>query len=333
MENLNTQKGKFVISLDFELMWGMRDLHTKKTYGENILGVWEVMPRTLAMFEKYKVSTTIAVVGFLFFKNKKSLEEAIPTLTPSYDNKNLSPYQGYFKTLNKGLEADKHHFCPELIAEVKNKNTHEIASHTFCHYYCLENGQTSEEFEHDLKAFNEEASKKDIQIQSIIFPRNQYNSAYLAAIKNAGITAYRGNETSWFFTPKTGSEQGIVKKICRFTDRYINLSGHNGYNLATIAQTKPYNIPSSRFLSPYNPKLRFLESLRLKRIKDSMTHAAKNNQVFHLWWHPHNFGIFQDQHFLFLEKILKHYATLNATYGFQSTTMGEITNLLDQKKE
>ena|GEM_PF-6961988 len=55
-----------------------------------------------------------------------------------------------------------------------------------------------------------------------------------------------------------------------------------------------------------------------------MTYAAKHNKVYHLWWHPHNFGINQDQNFAFLEKILKHYDYLNKRYGFFSITMSDL---------
>lgn len=36
--------GTFVISLDFELMWGVRDVQTKAGYGPNILGVRQAIP-------------------------------------------------------------------------------------------------------------------------------------------------------------------------------------------------------------------------------------------------------------------------------------------------
>jgi hypothetical protein len=62
-----------------------------------------------------------------------------------------------------------------------------------------------------------------------------------------------------------------------------------------------------------------------------MTHAAKNNLTYHLWWHPHNFGINQDKNFVFLEKILKHYQKLNTQYNFQSVTMSKLAeNVLKQ---
>ena len=66
-------KGKFVISLDFELMWGMRDKKTLEQYGENIIGVHAVIPRLLELFTSYNIEATFSTVGFLFFKNKSEL--------------------------------------------------------------------------------------------------------------------------------------------------------------------------------------------------------------------------------------------------------------------
>lgn len=71
--------------------------------------------------------------------------------------------------------------------------------------------------------------------------------------------------------------------------------------------------------------LRFLEWLKVRRIKNSMTHAAKHGEIFHLWWHPHNMGIDQEENFKNLETILKHYQTLKRTYGIESASMHDIT--------
>jgi hypothetical protein len=60
-----------------------------------------------------------------------------------------------------------------------------------------------------------------------------------------------------------------------------------------------------------------------------MTHAAKNNLTYHLWWHPHNFSINQDENFSF-RKILTHYEILNTKYNFQST-MSTLANIIKWK--
>ena len=56
-----------------------------------------------------------------------------------------------------------------------------------------------------------------------------------------------------------------------------------------------------------------------------MKYAAKNNEVFHLWWHPHNFGSNMEENFYNLEEILKEYTKLNNKYDFKSSTMTGLT--------
>ncbi len=90
----------------------------------------------------------------------------------------------------------------------------------------------------------------------------------------------------------------------------------------------PFNISSSRFLSPYSSRLQSLEMLRLRRILLAMTYAAKQGLVYHLWWHPHNFGIRRKENLLFLQKILEHYSYLQTTYSMESLSMGELANKL-----
>jgi len=52
-----------------------------------------------------------------------------------------------------------------------------------------------------------------------------------------------------------------------------------------------------------------------------MRHAAKHNEMFHLWFHPHNFGANTDKNFSNLEKIFQQYQSLNLKYSFESETM------------
>ena len=61
------QYGTFVISLDFELLWGVRDQRTIADYGANILGVRQVVPALLDLFAERNIACTWATVGLLFF--------------------------------------------------------------------------------------------------------------------------------------------------------------------------------------------------------------------------------------------------------------------------
>jgi peptidoglycan/xylan/chitin deacetylase (PgdA/CDA1 family) len=327
--------GSFVISLDFELMWGVRDVVTKQSYGEHIRGVHQAMPSLLNYFNNYSVKATFATVGVLFFKNKTELLANLPSTIPAYDNSNLSPYGKYIE--NEVIESypeDPYHYGWHLLKLVQLAGVHEIGTHTFSHYYCLEKGQSLEAFEADINKAVYVAQQNDIAITSIVFPRNQVNDDYLQVCKNAGIQVYRGTENSWIYSARSFKNESIVRRMVRLLDAYINLSGHHCYTMASLIQPNGMvNIPSSRFLRPYTPLLKKWEALRLRRITRAMTHAAKNGLVYHLWWHPHNFGINQQENLSFLQKILEHYQLLRQKYAFNSLTMSELSATLLKNNE
>src|SRR4051812_36450064 len=96
---MNKGQGYFVISLDFELFWGVRDTRTIAEYGKNLIGVHKVIPRLLTLFDNFGVKATFATVGILFLKDKKQLKESLPTRIPHYTNPGLSPYDGYIDSI------------------------------------------------------------------------------------------------------------------------------------------------------------------------------------------------------------------------------------------
>lgn len=324
----NTSTGKFVISLDFELMWGVRDVLTVNNYGENIKGVHKVIPRLLDIFKEYNINATFSTVGFLFYKSRAEILQNLPALIPRYTNKNVSPYEGYFNSIGNNAAGDPYHYAPQLIALIQQHKNHEIGTHTFSHYYCLEEGQTINDFREDILSAKKAAEKWGITITSLVFPRNQFNNDYLEVCKSLGIICVRGNEKAWMYKVKDGNTGLSLRRAFKLADTYINISGYNCYRDAEISAGFPVNIPASRFLRPYAKKLAVLDSLRLKRITAAMTYAARHNQTFHLWWHPHNFGIYRDENFLFLTAVLKHYKALNERYKFTSYTMSGLANHL-----
>jgi hypothetical protein len=324
--------GKFVISLDFELMWGVLDKHTIDTYGENVIGVHEVLPKILNILNEYKINTTIALVGFLFYKNKKQLISDLPEILPDYKNSNLNPYY-HMVSEDLDFKSGKYFFAPHLIDLIKQYPNIEIGSHTYSHYLCLENGLNINQFESDLKKFISISNENSIRLYSIVFPRNQYSEDHLKVCYQNGILSYRGNENKWYYEPKSTSEQNLFVRFFRLIDTYVNISGHNCYDLNNyIEDSRPLNIPSSRFLRPYNSKLKLLEWFRLKRIKNSMTYAAKNGLTYHLWWHPHNFGKDINENLSFLNEILKHFNFLNTKYNFKSYSMFELSKQYSHEK-
>lgn len=319
--------GAMVISLDFELHWGVRDKRTIESYRENLLGVREVVPLMLDVFERYGIAATWSTVGFLFFETKENMLRCLPDMRPQYTNPKFSPYDEVTK-VGENEEEDPYHFAPSLIKLIQTYERQEIGTHTFSHYYCLEEGETIEAFKADITAAKRAALPYGIELKSIIFPRNQYSDEHVRVCERLGVLSYRGNERSELYRPRSEAGETRWRRLGRLADAYINLSGHNTTPWEEVAKTFPYNIPSSRFLRPYHPKLRLLDGLRLRRIKQDMTYAAKHGSIFHLWWHPHNFGRHLDESIAFLEEILKHHQYLNERYGFESLNMTEITERL-----
>lgn len=312
--------GAFIVSLDFELLWGVRDHRTIGDYGQNILGARKAIPSMLELFKEYGVHATWATVGFLFFDNKRDLLSGCPQLKPAYDNVALSPYAALAQ-LGENEDVDPYHFGKSLLELIKSYPGQEIGSHTFCHYYCQEPGQGEETFRADIVAAIKAADAMGLKLTSLVFPRNQSNEEYLSVCSELGIKCFRGTETSWPY--RRGSRQGESKltRAARLADSYINLSGHNTFTV--INGTGLINVPSSRFLRPYNRKLAFADPLRLRRITSAIKHAAKNGEAYHLWWHPHNFGSNLAENISFLREVLDCFAAMKNQFGMQSITMSE----------
>ena len=314
------KNGKFVISLDLELMWGVHDKRTIVNYGDAIIGGRKSIAKMLISFDEYNIKATFATVGFLFHKNKKSLLENLPILKPTYKNERLSTYKGLEDFLGEDEDIDPYYYGYSLIQLIKKYSYHEISTHTYSHYYCLEDGQKIEQFNEDLKYALAIANKDQTILRSIVFPRNQYNDDYIKVCSKYGLTSYRGTEQSWIYKSSNGVKQTIFKRALRLIDAYLNITGHHCYDLYKTNRSI-LNIPSSRLLRPYSEKLHYFEWLKLLRIKNAMTYAAKKKLVYHLWWHPHNFGRNSKQNIAFLDNILEHYIYLNKKYDFQSITM------------
>lgn len=315
--------GSFVISLDYELMWGMFDVVSKDGYGKtNVENVPQVIYRLVDLFQKYDVHATFATVGMLMYNNKQELVADMPIVRPSYDIPERSAYNGTIGDIKEYEELL--FFQLPVVESLKLSNVIEVGTHTYCHYYCWEKGQTIEQFDADIKKAVEVANHNGIELKSIIFPRNQVSPEHLKVCSKYGITSYRGNALKYFNEPMSKAE-AIKNRICRLLDAYINVGGMSTVPYSDIdVNEQPVNLRASRLLRPYIPLLSCFEGLRLKRMKAEMLYAAKKGEMYHIWWHPHNFGLYMEQNLAFLEELLKCYKDCHLRYGMQSYTMKEL---------
>ncbi|RBW68013.1 hypothetical protein [Bacillus taeanensis] len=124
------------------------------------------------------------------------------------------------------------------------------------------------------------------------------------------------------------------KRIFRLIDSYVNLSGHHLISWQNIIEHSGLcNVPSSRFYRPPVKGLSLLNHYRQKRIIKSIYAAAKSKKIFHLWWHPHNFGSDSEARLSELEEIFYHFKRCKKEYGMKSINMIETAQLGRSKWE
>jgi peptidoglycan/xylan/chitin deacetylase (PgdA/CDA1 family) len=318
--------GGLVISLDFEIHWGVRDrTSTDGPYRANLLGEREAVPRMLELFQEFGIAATWATVGFLFAGSRGEIERHAPRIRPLYSKRSLVAYD---QATGEGEEDDPFHFAPSLIEAIRLTPRQEIATHTFSHYYCLEAGQTARDFDHDLRSAVSIAAACGVRLQSIVFPRNQHNPAYDDILREAGISCYRGTATGWMHRPVDQEATTRQLRAARLLDSYASLSGDQTIAWEDVAPRNGLSdVRASFFLRPYTPRLRHLEALRLRRITASLERAAKGGRLLHLWWHPHNFGTHTSENIAFLRRILATFDGLRATRGMQSYSMRDAAEM------
>lgn len=312
-------KPYLIVSLDFELYWGVCASRSFSEYQDHILGGRKAIPKLLELFKKHGIHTTWATVGFMFADGSDDVKSHFPQkdMFPSYDDEKVSSYR-CFDEIGKNEEEAPCFYAPSLIQKISEQEGQEIGSHTFSHYYCRERGQTVAQFEADMKAALSIAEAKGFELKSLVLPRNQCEPEYTKVFSKLGLTSYRDEESDWIhekvkFRP--------LMRLLRLMDVYFPLTGQGGY--IPKKEYGVWNLTGSRMYKPYFKPLAFMEGLKIRRIKKQMLHAAKNNLVFHLWWHPHNIGVQTDFHLKQLEEIFSYYDELKEKYGMVSMNMRE----------
>lgn len=308
--------GRFIISLDFELHWGgveKWNLEEKRLY---FLETRNVIPELLEIFARNNIRATWATVGFLFARDKQQLLEFVPSTLPSYKQKELSSYS-IVESIGENEKAAPFHFAPSLIQQVIETPGQELASHTFSHYYCNEPGQTVAQFDADLKAAQTISQKNfGVSLKSLVFPRNQFNSAYLDVAKKNGIKVIRTNPDVWFWN----KNHGKLAPVFRAIDTLAPISKSVCFDKAEEIDGLVH-LAASRFYRPYKESEKKIQRHKLNRIKNEMSYAARENKNYHLWWHPHNFGDYPENNKAQLLEIIEHFKILKDKYNFTSSNM------------
>ena len=312
--------GALVVSVDFELHWGVRDkTPASGGYRRNLLGVWTAVPATLQLLAAYGVAATWATVGLLLARDRAEQQRFAPAVRPRYRDARFDPYA---EPVGEDEGADPLHFASGLIAQIRATPDQEIGTHTFSHYYCLEPGQTRDTFRADLRAAVAIGEAQGLRPRSIVFPRNQHNGAYDDVLREEGVLVYRGCQAGAPHRVSNGRDDAWWMQAGRLVDSYAPLTGPQTTSWDGISRPDgTANVPASHFVRPYAPRLRQLEAPRRARIANSIRDAARRGRVVHIWWHDHNFGRYTSENLDFLRSLLDVYAACRDEHGMRSLNM------------
>jgi len=317
--------GILVMSLDFELAWGLRD-HVREDHWQTAAeGTPQAAPKLLQTLQRHGVHATWAAVGFLFLSGWDELPAVLPQAAAG-EGRPL-----YAEALRAAAERRQEvlHFAPDLIRAIMRTPHQELATHTLSHYCCLGPDHTPEAFRDNLRAAIEIAERFGVRPRTIIFPRNQFTRECLKICAEQGITCYRGVLPGWMYGPRApGDRAALLRRGLRVVSEHLAIFGLGCYPLDSLGRELPLDLPASRQLRPLRPPAA-LEDLRLKQIRAGMTRAAREGMIYHLWSHPHNFAGDTDRKLRSLEQVLEHFDRLHERYGMASMNMAEVVALVN----
>lgn len=152
-------KAVFCISLDTELLWGRRDVGYEK-FIKRAGSIRQIIKKLLAIFDKYGIHATWAIVGSLFLPSREYVES---------------------DSLWRGAD---------IVKEIRSHKNQEIACHSFTHpeFTKLSLKEAEEEISQCLHL----AKKSGVTLQSFVFPRNLIK--HLGVLNKYKFCAYRGPE-------------------------------------------------------------------------------------------------------------------------------------------
>ncbi|MGO8870412.1 MAG: polysaccharide deacetylase, partial [Acidimicrobiales bacterium] len=321
--NETDRPGAMVISLDFELHWGMRDHVDRHSRAYADLAPSRQVVSDLAdRFADRGIRSTWATVGYLFATCRDEVEAYVPRVRPSYRRSELDPSA---EPIGETEDVDPEHLAGSLVRLLATTPGQEVGSHTFSHFYCLEEGQDEADLRADLAAAQAIAGARGLHLTSLVLPRNQWNPRYAEAVRSAGFTCFRGPQPSFGHRARAHAEHGSLSRAGRLVDTYAGISPPPTAAWGAVLRNDGLcNVPASAFLRPYSPGRRRLEPLKLRRLVSGMRDATRRGRIFHLWWHPHNFARYPNESFAFLDYLLDEFDHLSRTDGMRSLSMRDV---------
>lgn len=302
--------GKLIISYDCEGVWGMLDHMNdldQSVFNKNTL--IQIYQELLKIHEEYQLNATFAFVGAFIM----SSDEFASHVSEHPNAKQAIEWlESIISKENKFKEEDL--FIPDLIKLIKNSNLdHEIASHGFSHVI-MDNNIDQSSIKFEIEGISKTAQKHEIDIETIIFPRNIVNYNFL--MRANFIKAFRDAPYNPFKIKFFKRAYSLIKEFSPIT---------KSQQLNTVH--KKIVIPGDFFINWRSGARKLIPiSLTVSRFRRAIKHAIKNDGIVHIWLHPHNLAT-GDNQFILLKKLLDEVKYFSTRGPLEVITQRDIVNL------
>ena len=296
----------FMVSIDTELIWGVADKPNHIAY--SLMNKYpdktrKIFSDLLQLFEKYNIPVTWATVGHLFLER---CEGHACLRAPSNNWYEHDPCTD--------IDANRLHYGLDIIEEImSNKVNHEIGYHTFSH---ANFARCSKDVANDeIKEGKKLAAELGIKLRSFVFPRNEIGQ--LDILKENGFEIFRGTNIQRWDPKQRFFHRMFNGAADKCFVRAINPIWRNGiWEVPSSMQFMDFQIPSSLMIRSFF----------------GLENAIKNNNIFHIYFHPYDFLI-KPCLATYLDKLLASVAKKRSSGKLQVMTMGDLASYLNRKKQ
>lgn len=283
-----------MISIDTELSWGTFDVGRVDSYLPAYNRTRSVVNRLINLFDEYEVSATWATVAHLLH-DCGGEHRADPG--PDYwwiDN--------WYGSLPCVTGRDRSlWYAPEMIDAIRQCQTpQEIGVHAYSHLILGERGCSSRVAKREIDEAIRIMESHGIEPESFVFPRNSIGHQEI--LSENGVRIYRGRDARWY---ERRALPDVIRKVPRYIEEATKITPPS---VIPTWDGDIIKLPGSQVFRPFHDGWQFTpSSSRVVKAKKGLDRAVSEGEIFHLRFHPFDFGFNPDDLLSKLAKVL-HYA-------------------------